>query len=100
MTSCCHRRQMRWRGATGVIARCKNKSTGYARTHRSVHAWRWTCGEKLKAKAVSKPSPHSIRHGLDKPGVFTPTTTSRVDILKRPRYATPAYPIPHQEAAH
>src|SRR5712691_3273545 len=71
MTSCCHRRRMRWSGATGAIARCKNKSTGYARKHRTVHAWRWTCGEKPKAKAVNKPSPHSIMPGLDKPGVFT-----------------------------
>jgi hypothetical protein len=26
---------------------------------------------KPKPKAVNKPSPHSIVHGLDKPGVFT-----------------------------
>jgi len=32
---------------------------------------RWTCGGKPKPKAVNKPSPHSIMHGLDKPGVFT-----------------------------
>src|SRR5262252_6326390 len=71
MTSCCPRRRMRWSGATGAIARCKNTSTGYARKNRSVHAWRWTCGAKPKAKAVNKPSPHSIMHELDKPGVFT-----------------------------
>src|SRR5712691_10942876 len=71
MTSCCPRRRMPWSGATGAIARCKNRSTGYARKNRSVHAWRWTCGEKPKAKAVNKSSPHSIMHGLDKPGVFT-----------------------------
>src|SRR5215510_10258161 len=75
MTSCCQRRRMRWSGATGAIARCKNTSTGYARKNRSGHAWRWTCGEKPKAKAVNKPSPHSIMHELDKPGVFT--TVSR-----------------------
>src|SRR5947209_2923517 len=71
MTSCCHRRRMRWSGATGAIARCKNRSTGYARRCRSVHAWRWICGVKPKPKAVNKPSPHFIVHGLDKPGVFT-----------------------------
>src|SRR5712691_9795878 len=38
---------------------------------KSVHGWPWICGVKLKPKAVNKPSPHSIKHGLDKPGVFT-----------------------------
>src|SRR5712691_3170080 len=71
MTSYCHRRRMRWSGATGAIARCKNRSTGYAPRCRSVHAWRWICGVKPKPKAVNKPSPHFIVHGLDKPGVFT-----------------------------
>src|SRR4029450_3087920 len=71
MTSCCHRRRMRWSGATGAIARCKNRSTGYARRDRSVPAWRWICGVKPKPKAVNKPSPHCIVHGLDRPGVFT-----------------------------
>ena len=32
--------------------------------------------------------------------VPNPTTTSRVDILALPRYAAPAYPTYHQEAAH
>jgi hypothetical protein len=36
-----------------------------------VPAWPWICGVKPKPKAVNKPSPHSIVHGLDKPGVFT-----------------------------
>src|SRR5713101_4213277 len=58
-------------GATGAIARCKSTSTACARTCRSVHAWRWICGVKPKPKAVNTRSPHSIRHGLDKPGVFT-----------------------------
>ena len=57
--------------ATGAIARGKNTSTGYARRGRSVHAWPWICGVKPKPKAVNKPSPHSIVHGLDKPGSFT-----------------------------
>ena len=71
MTSCCPPPRMRWSGATGAIARGKNRSTGYARRCRSVHAWRWICGVKPKPKAVNKPSPHFIVHGLDKPGVFT-----------------------------
>src|SRR4029450_2988853 len=71
MTSCCPRRRMRWNEATGAIARCKTRSTGYARRCRSVHAWRWICGVKPKPKAGNKPSSHSIVHGLDKPGFFT-----------------------------
>src|SRR5438093_5022735 len=62
---------MRWNGATGAIARCKRVSTGCGRKRRSVPAWPWICGVKPKPKAVNKPSPHSIVHGLDKPGAFT-----------------------------
>jgi hypothetical protein len=53
------------------ICNTTNRSTGYARRDRSVHAWRWICGAKPKPKAVNKPSPHFIVHGLDKPGGFT-----------------------------
>src|SRR5262245_27363857 len=62
---------MRWNAATGAIARCKATSIAYARKGRSVPAWRWTCGVKPTPKAVNKPSPHFIVHGLDKPGGFT-----------------------------
>src|SRR5215813_4996663 len=62
---------MRWSGATGAIARCKRVSTGCAHKSRFVPAWRWICGGKPKLKAGNKPSPHSIRPGLDKPGDFT-----------------------------
>src|SRR5215470_508578 len=62
---------MRWSGATGAIARCKRVSIGCGHKCRSVPAWPWICGVKPKPKAVNKPSPHSIVHGLDKPGVFT-----------------------------
>src|SRR5215467_6388817 len=62
---------MPWNGATGAIVRCKRVSTGCGRKRRSAHAWRWICGVKPKPKAVNKPSPHFIVHGLDKPGVFT-----------------------------
>src|SRR2546430_1879815 len=75
MISCCPPHPMRWNAVTGAIARCKNRSTGYARKRRSVHAWRWICGVKPKPKAVNKPSPHFIVHGLDKPGVFTTDST-------------------------
>src|SRR6478736_6001732 len=86
MTSCCHRRRMRWNEATGAIARCKTRSTGYARRCRSVHAWRWICGVKPTPKAGNKPSPHSIVHGLDKPGVFT--TVSADVVLSQQGYDT------------
>src|SRR5262249_45571063 len=71
MTSCCPPRPMQWNVVTGAIARCKSKSTGYARKRKSVRAWRWTCGVKPTPKAVNKPWQHCIVHGLDKPGVFT-----------------------------
>src|SRR5439155_18722080 len=71
MTSCYHRPRMPWSGATGAIARCKNKSTACARKSRSVPVLRWICGVKLKPKAVNTPSHHCIMHGRDKPGVFT-----------------------------
>src|ERR671931_175619 len=71
MTSCCPPHPMRWNVVTGAIARCKSKSTGYARKRKSVRAWRWTCGVKPTPKAVNKPWQHCIVHGLDKPGVFT-----------------------------
>src|SRR5215831_16187335 len=98
MTSCCPRRRMRWSGATGAIVKCKNRSTGYARRGRSVHAWRWICGVKPTPKAVNKPSPHFIVHGLDKPGVFTTvsfifTVSSQraeyIDRQKREQYFLP-----------
>src|SRR5215813_4494153 len=62
---------MRWNAAIGAIARGKRVSTGCGRKRRSAHAWRWICGVKPKPKAVNKPSPHFIVHGLDKPGGFT-----------------------------
>src|SRR6266568_6204005 len=71
MIRCCPPRPMRWNAATGAIARCNATSIACARKCRSVHALRWTCGGKPKPKAVNKPSPHSIMHGLDKLGVFT-----------------------------
>src|SRR5215470_6263581 len=75
MTSCCPPRPMRWNVVTGAIARCKSKSTGYARKRKSVRAWRWTCGVKPTPKAGNKPWQHCIVHGLDKPGVFTTDST-------------------------
>src|SRR5215510_1396333 len=62
---------MRWSGAIGAIARCKNRSTGYVHKHRSTRAWRWTCGAKPKTKAVTKPLHRFGLHGLDKPSVST-----------------------------
>src|SRR6266478_6069611 len=78
MIRCCPPRPMRWNAAIGAIARCNATSIACARKCRSVHALRWTCGGKPKPKAVNKPSPHSIMHGLDKPGVFT-TVSNKVN---------------------
>src|SRR5215475_16105977 len=55
---------MRWSGATGAIASCKNRSTGYVRKPRSAPAWRWTCGEKPKGQGVTKLSTPYMRYGL------------------------------------
>src|SRR5215211_6910766 len=66
-------------GATGAIARGKRVSTGCGRKRRSVPAWPWICGVKPTPKAVNKPSPYSIVHGLDKPGVFT--TVSKITLF-------------------
>src|SRR5260370_11419840 len=79
MTCCWPRLRMRWSGATDAIARCKSRSTGYARKRRSVPVLRSICGVKPRPKAVNKPSHHCIRHGLDKPGVFT-TVSNNVGI--------------------
>src|SRR5262245_8568994 len=76
---------MRWSGATGAIARCKNRSIGYVRKPRSAPAWRWTCGEKPKGQGVAKPSTpymrprlpkatRSPRYSLDKPREFLAAT--------------------------
>src|SRR6266496_3308781 len=78
MIRCCPPRPMRWNAAIGAIARCNATSIACARKCRSVHALRWTCGGKPKPKAVNKPSPHSIMHGLDKPGVFTTVSKKTV----------------------
>src|SRR5499433_4208056 len=83
MTSCCPPRPMQWNVVTGAIARCKSKSTGYARKRKSVRAWRWTCGVKPTPKAVNKPWQHCIVHGLDKPGVFTTDSIKTLDKIAR-----------------
>src|SRR5712692_9344743 len=80
MTSCYPRPRMPWSGVTGAIARCKNRSTACARKSRSVPVLRWTCGVKLKPKAVNKPSHHCIMHGLDKPGVFTTVSLGGINL--------------------
>src|SRR6059036_2760558 len=72
---------MRWSGATDATARCKSRSTGCARKRRSVRVLPWICGVKPKPKVVNKPSPHSIMHGLDKPGVFTTVSLERIPQL-------------------
>src|SRR6266496_5277119 len=79
---------MRWSGATGAIARGKTTSIACARRRRSVRALHWIGGAKPKPKAVNKRSPHSIRHGLDKPSVYTTVS----DFLLLPPRDAPQYP--------
>src|SRR4029450_1777958 len=55
MTHCCPRPPMQWSGAIGVIARCKRASTVCAPKSRSRRALRSICGEKPKAKGVTRP---------------------------------------------
>src|SRR5262252_9562410 len=80
MIGCCPPPRMRWNAVIGATVRCKATSIAYARKRRSGHAWRWICGVKPKPKAVNKPSPHSIVHGLDKPGIFTTVSFSMRDL--------------------
>src|SRR5437867_10908973 len=74
---------MRWSGATGAIARGKRVSTGCGRKRSAVPAWPWICGVKPKPKAVNKPSPHSIVHGLDNTGAFTTVSVLAILLAQR-----------------
>src|SRR5688572_33184794 len=56
---------MRWRGVIGVIARCKKAFIVYEPKSRSRHASHSTCGEKPKAKGVSRPFMPCMRRGQD-----------------------------------
>src|SRR2546422_862094 len=94
---------MRWSGATGAIARGKRVSTGCGRKRRSVPAWPWICGVKPKPKAVNKPLPHSIVHGLDKPGVFTTVSVFRHILMSEMQvlltvYITGGYLVPERSS--
>src|SRR5438128_9043780 len=55
MTHCYPRPPMRWNGAIGVIERCKRVSTVCVPKSRSKQELRSICGEKPKAKGVSRP---------------------------------------------
>src|SRR5712691_5724189 len=55
MTNCCPRPPRQWSGAIGVIARCKRASTVCVPKSRSRRALRSICGEKPKAKGVTRP---------------------------------------------
>src|SRR5437870_998949 len=54
MTNCSPRPRMRWSVAIGATGRCKRVSTVYAPKSRSRHALHSICGEKPKAKVVTK----------------------------------------------
>jgi hypothetical protein len=73
---------MPWSGVIDAIARCKSRSIACVHKRRFVLAWRWICGVKLKPKVVNKPSHHSIRPELDKPGVFTTVSVFVLAILE------------------
>src|SRR5215510_8582956 len=90
MISYSPRRPMRWNAAIGAIARCKATSIASARKRKSVRVLRWICGVKPKLKAVNKPSPHSIRPGLDKPGDFTTVSIFRSGFALHVRLASNA----------
>src|SRR5687767_6738741 len=65
MTNCCPRPPMRWNVAIGVIARCKRVFTVSARKIKSKPELHSTCGEKPKAKGVSRPFMPCMRRGQD-----------------------------------
>src|SRR2546428_14043244 len=65
MTNCCPRPRMRWNGAIGAIARCKRASTVCVPKSRSRRALRSICGEKPKAKGVTRPFKPYIRRVQD-----------------------------------
>ena len=56
---------MQWNGAIGAIARCKRVSTVYAPKRRSRHVLHSICGEKPKAKDVTRPFKFYIRRVQD-----------------------------------
>ena len=56
---------MRWNVAIGVIGRCKRVFTVCARKIKSKPELRSTCGEKPKAKGVSRPFRPCMRRGQD-----------------------------------
>src|SRR5438445_11386175 len=79
MTNCSHRPRMRWNGATVAIARGKRASTVCGYKSRAAHELRWTCGEKPKAKGVTRRSePYMMRV----PGESGPVTLlqSRINL--------------------
>src|SRR2546426_3701447 len=78
MTNCCPRPPMQWSGAIGVIARCKRASTVCAPKSRSRRALRSICGEKPKAKGVTRPFKPYIRRVQDE--------SNPVSSLQSPRF--------------
>src|SRR5918999_5871679 len=65
MTNCSPRPPMRWNVAIGVIGRCQRVFTVCARKIKSKPELRSTCGEKPKAKGVSRPFRPYMRRGQD-----------------------------------
>ena len=74
---------MQWSGATGAIARCKTRLPG---AYASADPCALGTGYVAEAQAEGRQQtlPHSIRHGLDKPGIFT-TVSSNLYVSYRGR---------------
>src|SRR2546426_10445230 len=92
MTHCYPRPPMRWNGAIGVIERCKRVSTVCVPKSRSKQELRSICGEKPKAKGVSRPfKPYMKRVQDDSNPVpllqsrFTGHFSAKVPVPKRKR---------------
>src|SRR2546425_3108681 len=96
MTNCCPRPQMRWNGAIGVIARCKRASTVCAPKSRSRRELRSICGEKPKAKGVTRPFKPYIRRVQDESNPVSSLQSPFIQI-KAPQAMTKDQPLHYQK---
>src|ERR1700739_4510974 len=80
---------MRWSVAIGVIVRCKRVSTVCAPKIRSRHALRSICGEKPKAKGVSRPCKPYMRRGQDEYNPVSLLQSPELAHLIRTRHLSP-----------
>src|SRR3989475_9000230 len=83
MTHCYPRPPMRWNGAIGVIERCKRVSTVCVPKSRSKQELRSTCGEKPKAKGVSRPFKPYIKRVQDDSNPVPLLQSRRFGLIKK-----------------